>query len=56
MFSLGIINTFEADTNGRPFPDDIFKCIFLNENLLISIKTSVTFVLKGQVNNIPALV
>ena len=36
--------------------DDIFKCIFLNENVLISIKISLKFVPKGQFSNIPALV
>ena len=34
----------------------IFKCIVLNENISISIKMSLKFVLKGQINNIPALV
>ena len=34
----------------------IFKCIFLNENVLISIKISLKLVPKGQINNIPALV
>ena len=42
--------------NGRHFPDDLFKCIFLNENVLISIKISLKFVPKGQIYNIPALV
>ena len=37
------------------FPDDIFKCIFLNENIQISIKISLKFVSKGPVNNIVAL-
>ena len=46
----------EAETNGRHFSDDIFKCIFLNENVLISIKISLKFVPEGQINNIPALV
>ena len=41
--------------NRRHFADDIFKCIFLNENVLISIKISLKFVPKGQINNIPAL-
>ena len=41
--------------NGRHFPDDIFKCIFLNENVSISIKISLKFVPKGQINEIPAL-
>ena len=34
----------------------IFKCIFLNENALISIKISQNFIPKGPVSNIPALV
>ena len=36
--------------------DYIFKCIFLNENIWIPIKTSLKFVLKVWINNIPALV
>ena len=35
---------------------DIFKCIFLNENVWISIKISLKFVPKGPINNIPSLV
>ena len=42
--------------NGRHFADDIFVCIFLNENVWIPIKFSMKFVLKGPINNIPALV
>ena len=33
-----------------------FKCIFLNENVRISIKISLKFVPKGPINNNPALV
>ena len=36
--------------------DDIFKCIFLNENVWILIKISLKFVPKGPIINIPALV
>ena len=46
----------KAETNGRHFPDDIFKGIFLNENILIAITISLKFVPKGQINNIRALV
>ena len=35
---------------------DIFKCIFLNENVWIPIKISLKFVPKGPINNNPALV
>ena len=36
--------------------DDIFICIFLNENAWIPIKISLQFVPQGPINNIPALV
>ena len=42
--------------NGRHFPDDIFKCIFMNETFCILIRISLKFVPKGAINNIPALV
>ena len=42
--------------NGRHLTDDTFKCIFLNENVSISIKVSPEFVPKGPVINIPASV
>ena len=50
------INTLRPRENGRPFTDDIFKRIFLNENCCIFIKISLKFVWKGPNNNIPALV
>ena len=48
-------NTSEPRQNGRHFTDDIFKCIFLNENIWIPITISLKFVPKGPINNIPAL-
>ena len=36
--------------------DDIFKCIFLNENDRISIKISLKFVPRSPIDNKPALV
>ena len=50
------INTLRPRQNGRHFTDDIFKCIFLNENVWIPIKISMKFVPRGPINNIPALV
>ena len=50
------VNTLRPRQNGRHSPDDIFKCIFLNENVWISIKISLKFVPKGSIENIPALV
>ena len=49
-------NTLRLRQKGRHFADDVFKCIFLNGNLWISIKISLKFVRKGQINNIPSLV
>ena len=40
----------------RHLAGDIFKCVFLNENVYISIKISLKFVPNGPINNIPALV
>ena len=50
------LTTLRPRQNGRQFPDDIFKCIFLNENTWIYIKISLKFVPKSPINNIPALV
>ena len=49
-------NTLMPRQYGRHFPDDIFKYIFLNENAWISIKSSLNFVHKDPIQNIPALV
>ena len=50
------LNTLRLRQNGRNFADDIFKCIFFNENAWISLKISLKFVRKVRINNIPALV
>ena len=49
------INTLKPRQNGRHFADDTFKCIFLKENVRISIKISLKFVSKSPIDNIPAL-
>ena len=49
-------DTFRPRQNGCHFPDDIFKCIFMNENVWILIKISLTFVPEGPHYNIPSLV
>ena len=53
---LGVSLKLRPRQNGRHFADDIYKGIFLNENLWISIKISLKFVPKGSINNIPTLV
>ena len=49
-------NTLRPRGNGHHFPDDIFKYIFLNDNVCILIKISLKFIPKGPINNISALV
>ena len=56
MLCLFSVNTLRPRQDGCLFPDDILKLIFLNQNVWISIRISLTFVPKGPINNIPALV
>ena len=42
--------------NGRYFSDDIFKCVFLNENIRISTKISLKFYPRNPIDNNSALV
>ena len=51
-----VINTLRMRQNGRHFPNNIFKCIFLNRNVCILIDISLKFVPEGKIDNIPALV
>ena len=51
-----VLNTLRPRQNGRYFADDIFKCIFFNENIWISLQISLKFVPKVQITNISALV
>ena len=46
-------NTLRPRQYGRPFPENIFKCILLNANVWISLKISLKFV---PINTIPASV
>ena len=51
-----LINKLRLRRKRRQFADDIFKCIFLNENVWIWIKISMKFISKGPIYNISALV
>ena len=51
-----LFNTLGPRWNEQHFADDIFKRIFFNENVWISLEIWVKFVPKGPINNIPALV
>ena len=50
------LNIFRPEQDGRLFADDIFKCIFMNDDIWISIKIPLKFIHKGLINNSPALV
>ena len=53
---INVLNTFRPRQNGRHLPDDIFIWNFLNDFVKISIRWSLTFVPRGQNDNIPSLV
>ena len=50
------VNTLRPRQNRRHFADDVFKWIFLNENMWIPINISLKFVPRCPINNIPTLV
>ena len=52
---LSQLNTLRPGTNGRHFAEDIFKCMFINEDVRISLKISLKFIPRVPINNIPAL-
>ena len=48
---LHLINSSPPGQDGRHLADNIFKCIFLNENVRTSIQISLKFVPKGPIDN-----
>ena len=48
------VSALRLRQNGRYVADGIFKCIFFNEDIFISIKILLKCVINGQINNIPA--
>ena len=52
----GTLTLLPPGQNGRHFPDDIFRRIFVNEKFCILIEISLKFVPKGPIDNKPALV
>ena len=49
-------NQSRPGQNGRYFAEEIFRYIFVNAKVRILIKISLKFVLKGAIENNPALV
>ena len=50
------VNSSSSGQNGRCFVDDIFRCIFVNENCCILIRIAPNFVSNGPIDSKPALV
>ena len=55
MFVLNYIDTLGPRQNGCHYTDGIFKYIFLNIDVWISIEMSLKSVPMGPIKNIPAL-
>ena len=51
-----LINTLRPKQNGWLFADDMFKRIFLNEDICISNKISLKYVPRGLIDNMSTLV
>ena len=51
-----IVNTLTPRQDSQHFPDDIFKCIILNENVWILVRILLRFVPKDPINNISELI
>ena len=43
------LDTLRLKQNGRHFPDNISKCIFLNENVPVAIIILLKFIIKGSI-------
>ena len=56
MASFFVVNTLRPKQNDRHFPNDIFKCIFMNGNVRILIRISLKMAPKAPIENEPALV
>ena len=50
------VNTLRPKQSGRHFADDIFKSIFVNENVWISLNISLKFVLTVPIDNNPSFI
>ena len=44
------INSYSPGQNGLHFADDIYKCIFVNENFYILLQITLMFVPKGAID------
>ena len=55
-FTYIVLNTLRLKQNGCHFADDIFKCVFFNENVWIWNQISLQFVPKSSIDDKSALV
>ena len=51
-----LVNILRPRQNGRYFPDDIFRSVFMNDKFCILINISLNFVPEGPIDNNPSLV
>ena len=56
LYPVAILAHLPLDKMAATLADDIFKCIFLNENGRIAIQISIKFATRGPIDNKPALV
>ena len=56
MATIVLINSLRPRHNGHHLSDDVFNCIFVNENARISLKISLKLVPEVRIYNIPSLV
>ena len=54
--SEDVFNSSTPGQSGRPLADNVFRCIFINENFCILIKIALKYVSKGPIENNPELV
>ena len=53
---ISVFKSSPPEQNVRLLADNIFRCIFVNENCSILIEISLKYVSKGPIDNNPALV
>ena len=53
--NISLLNTLRPGQNGCHFAVGVFTCIFMNENIWISLKISLKIFPRVSINNIPAL-
>ena len=56
IHAMILVNILRPRQNGRYFPDDMFRSVFMNDKFCILINISLNFVPEGPIDNNPSLV